>query len=208
MYVSGGGGVWSWQRLWWWARVRIKHISKTPRAVDGGFTFQLLPKQFWTAAVLEGNSAPSSCGDGKAPRPFMLRGVLFCFDFCFVTGETLGNGLSVGQRQPRAPARRAVPSGACAPQPHRNASAGQENERFPSDLLPHSHGPLATSYSPDGSVARGEPTIQLSGSSPNDRFFVRFLFMSFPGLSLWLTTTNTGTVHSCYFGLNPHRINF
>ena len=156
---------------------------------------------------------------GREQRSFQLRRwqsapafhaawCLFCFDFCFVTGETLGNGLSVGQRQPRAPARRAVPSGACAPQPHRNASAGQENERFPSDLLPHSHGPLATSYSPDGSVARGEPTIQLSGSSPNDRFFVRFLFMSFPGLSLWLTTTNAGTVHSCYFGLNPHRINF
>lgn len=69
------------------------------RAIDRGSVFQLFPgpQQPW-----KGSNAPSSCRNGKRSG-FSCCAAFVWFYFCFVTWETLGNGLHLSQlRSPGA----------------------------------------------------------------------------------------------------------
>lgn len=198
MYVLGGGGVWFWQQLLWLAHIWIKHSSKTLRAIDGGFVFQLLPMQSWTTAILEGKQYSFQLQKWQAPWLFMLCSVCFVFISVLFLERPLETACP-GASRSRCPRRGAL----CRPSALRDPqSAGSAR----SPHRPHSHEKFATSRSSDGSAARAEPKIQLPGSSPKD-FFV-FLFMSFPEFSFRLTTTRADTAPPRSLGLNPQRINF
>lgn len=122
MCASGGGGVGFWQRLWWLAHVWIKLTSKMPRAIDKGFVFQLLPKQSWTIAVLEGKQYPFQLQKWQALCLFMLCSVCFVFISVLLLERLLETACTAAscspQRQagPSPPASRALPSGAQAQQ--------------------------------------------------------------------------------------------
>lgn len=79
LHMLGGGGVWFWQQLLWLAHIWIKHSSKTLRAIDGGFVFQLVPMQSWTTAILEGKQYSFQLQKWQAPWLFMLCSVCFVF---------------------------------------------------------------------------------------------------------------------------------
>lgn len=146
------------------------------------------PQQSWT-----GSNTPSSCRNGKR-HGFSCCAVfvLFLFLFCYLRDpwKQAGPGAgAAGCALCRPPALRAAPS------PHRPHSR------------PHSRRMPATSHSStEGSAARRDSEIQLSGSSPKDSFV--FHFMSLPEFSFRLTTARADTAAPRSLGLNPQRINF
>lgn len=118
----GGGRVWFWQRLWWLAHIWIKHPCKMLRAIDRGFVFQLLPKQSWTIAVLEGKQYSFQLQKWQALWLFMLCSVCFVFVSVLLFERLLETACAGASGSPprlagrSPPASRAVPSGAHAQQ--------------------------------------------------------------------------------------------
>lgn len=184
------------------------------RATDRGFVFQLLPKQSWTKAVLEGKQYFFQLQKWQALWLFMSFTVCFVFISILLLErllETACVGASCGPQrlaECSPPASRAVPSAARAqeqPGPQLNwkiIRGGGEGmgKSHPYCMLRRSHKPLAALNSSGGSAAWREWEIQLSAPSPRDGFSVCFLLEPFPELSFWLASTKAGTAHPGHFG--------
>lgn len=106
---------------------------------------------------------------------------LFCFYFCFVTGETLGNSGPRCQRA--APSAARAPSGPAGPAPPALPGNARHVPQLPA-----------------------EPQIPLPGDSP--KHFFAFHFISFPEFSFRLRATRADTAPPRSLGLNPQGINF
>lgn len=102
MYVSGGGGVWFWQRLWRLAHIWLKRTSKRLRAIDRGCVFQLLPQQSWTTAALEGKQRSFQLQKWQALWLFMLCSACFVFISVLLLERLLETAGICASGRPRA----------------------------------------------------------------------------------------------------------
>lgn len=78
-YICAGGWLWLFLAVVTVVSTHLDQTSKMLRATDRGFVFQLLPKQSWTIAVLEGKQHSFQLQKWQALWLFMSFSVCFVF---------------------------------------------------------------------------------------------------------------------------------